>query len=465
MKYRIIEIIKSPVDSMNALEVTLQGWVRSNRESKAGMSFVTINDGSCVNTMQIIAPTTLGNYQDEILKLSKDCSITVIGKLQLSPKQDLELLADKIIVHGFVEDAGSYPMSLKKHTVEHLREYAHLRIRTNLISSVMRIRNTVSFAIHSCLQAKGFYWVHTPIITSSDCEGAGEMFQVTSLDMTNPPKNSDGKINYKNDFFGKEAFLTVSGQLNGESYCLGLSRIYTFGPTFRAENSNTTRHLSEFWMIEPEMAFADLEDVILLAQELLKFVCHSVLEQNFQDLEFLSKYTEEDLTARLNNIVTSDFAQIDYNDAIELLQKSGKTFEQDVYWGCDLASEHERYICEEVMKKPTVVKNYPRDIKAFYMRLNNDGKTVAAMDVLAPGIGEIIGGSQREERIEILMEQMKSKNIDPSHMEWYLDLRRFGTTPHSGFGLGLERLVGYITNIGNIRDAIPFPRTPNNLEY
>jgi asparaginyl-tRNA synthetase len=465
MKYRIIEIFNAPKPTMESKEVIIQGWVRSNRESKAGMSFVTVNDGSCVSTIQIIAPDSLANYQTEVLKLSKDCSVTVTGKLQLSPRQELELLAQQIIVHGFVQDAGSYPMSLKKHSIEHLREYAHLRIRTNLISSVMRVRNTISFSIHKFLQSKGFYWVHTPIITSSDCEGAGEMFQVTSLKIANPPKTPEGTINYKDDFFGKEAFLTVSGQLNGECYCLGLSRVYTFGPTFRAENSNTTRHLAEFWMIEPEIAFSDLNDVIIIAQDLLQFVCQEVLENNREEIEFLSKYTEEDLISRINNIINNEFAQIDYIDAIALLQKSGHKFEQEVYWGCDLASEHERYLCEEIMKKPTVVKNYPKEIKAFYMRLNSDQKTVAAMDILAPGIGEIIGGSQREERVEILIEQMKLKNIDPSHMQWYVDLRTFGTTPHSGFGLGLERLVAYITNIGNIRDAIPFPRTPNNLEY
>lgn len=465
MKYSVKQICSAEPSTLNNATVMLSGWVRSNRESKAGMSFVTINDGSCVSNLQIIAPIALNNYQTEIIKLSKDCSITVHGKLQLSPKSALELLAEKIIVHGFVEDPGSYPMSLKKHSIEHLRDHAHLRIRTNLISSVMRVRNTISFAIHSYLQNQGFFWVHTPIITSSDCEGAGELFRVTTLDMMNLPKTDKDNIDYKQDFFGKESFLTVSGQLNGESYCLGLSKVYTFGPTFRAENSNTTRHLAEFWMVEPEIAFADLADTIQLAQNLLKFVCSSVLQQNQQELEFLSKFTEDDVVQRLTNIVDSDFAVVSYSDAVELLIKSGQKFEQPVFWGCDLASEHERYLCETIMQKPTVVTDYPKDIKAFYMRLNDDEKTVAAMDILAPGIGEIIGGSQREDRLEVLIQQMKLKEIDPTHMEWYLDLRKFGTTPHAGFGLGLERLVSYITNVNNIRDVIAFPRAPNTLQY
>lgn len=465
MKYSVKQICSAKPSNLNNATVMLSGWVRSNRESKAGMSFVTINDGSCVSNLQIIAPIALSNYQTEIIKLSKDCSITVHGKLQLSPKSELELLAEKIIVHGFVEDPGSYHMSLKKHSIEHLRDHAHLRIRTNLISSVMRVRNTISFAIHSYLQNQGFFWVHTPIITSSDCEGAGELFRVTTLDMMNLPKTDQDNIDYKQDFFGKESFLTVSGQLNGESYCLGLSKVYTFGPTFRAENSNTTRHLAEFWMVEPEIAFANLADTIQLAQNLLKFVCNSVLQQNQQELEFLSKFTEDDVVQRLTNIVDSDFAVVSYSDAVELLIKSGQKFEQPVFWGCDLASEHERYLCETIMQKPTVVTDYPKDIKAFYMRLNDDEKTVAAMDIIAPGIGEIIGGSQREDRLEVLIQQMKLKGIDPTHMEWYLDLRKFGTTPHAGFGLGLERLVSYITNVNNIRDVIAFPRAPNTLQY
>lgn len=452
MKYRLIEIINASnefIDQLQLGQVTVQGWVRSNRSSKAGISFITLNDGSCLKSLQVIVPNTIDNYQDQILKLSKDCSITAVGQLKLNPrsdgKQELELLATEVIVHGIVDDASSYPMSLKKHSLEHLREYPHLRVRTNLISAVMRIRNTISLSIHNFLQAKGFLWIHTPIITAIDCEGAGEMFSF--------------------DFFDKRAFLTVSGQLNVESYCLGLSKVYTFGPTFRAENSNTTRHLCEFWMIEPEIAFANLNDIVSLAADLLKSVCKSVLEHNELDLEFLSKHSSQDLYVRANNIINDDFAQIDYNQAIEMLLASNKKFEQPVVWGCDLSSEHERYICEELMNKPVVIKNYPKDIKAFYMRVNDDDKTVAAMDILVPGIGEIMGGSQREERLEQLLKQMKSKNIKPQSMQWYLDLRRYGSVVHSGFGLGLERLVSYITNVSNIRDTIPFPRTPHNLEY
>lgn len=447
--------------------VCVKGWVRTRRDSKAGISFVSVNDGSCAETIQAVVENSLANYETEVLNLTKDCAVIITGELVASQggNQSVEILAKNIEVTGFVENPDTYPISPKRHTVEYLREHAHLRVRTNLISSVARVRNTVSTAIHDYLQSNGFYWIHTPLITASDCEGAGELFKVTTLDLQNPPRNEKGVIDYKQDFFGRESYLTVSGQLNVETYCMGLSKVYTFGPTFRAENSNTTRHLAEFWMVEPEIAFADLMDDAALAQGMLKHVFKTVLNKNSDDMSFFAQFIDKGVVTRLENMVNDDFEMITYTDAIKRLESSGRSFENPLYWGVDMASEHERYLCEELVGKPTIVTNYPKDIKAFYMRQNEDGKTVAAMDILAPGVGEIIGGSQREERYDVLVARMKEMGIEPESLDWYLDLRRFGTAPHAGFGLGLERAVSYITGVQNVRDIIPFPRTPKNAAY
>lgn len=447
--------------------VTVRGWVRNRRDSKAGLSFVTVSDGSCFDAIQLIAENKLTNYNSEIVNLTKDCAVIATGKLVESQGggQSVEIIADTIEVTGFVENPDTYPVSPKRHTVEYLREHAHLRIRTNLISSVMRIRNTASVAIHDYLQANGFYWVHTPLITASDCEGAGELFKVTTLDFDKLPRDDKGKVDYKQDFFGKESFLTVSGQLNVETYCMGLSKVYTFGPTFRAENSNTTRHLAEFWMVEPEMAFADLNDNMTVAQGMLKHVFKAVLDKNGDDMAFFAQFIDKSVVERLEKMVNDDFEVVTYTDAIARLEKSGRKFENPLYWGVDLASEHERFLCEELVGKPTIVTNYPKEIKAFYMRQNEDGKTVAAMDILAPGVGEIVGGAAREERYDVLVGKMQALGMDPASLDWYLDLRRFGTAPHAGFGLGLERAVSYITGVQNVRDIIPFPRTPKNVAF
>lgn len=447
--------------------VTVRGWVRNRRDSKAGLSFVTVSDGSCFDAIQVIAENKLANYNSEIVNLTKDCAVIATGKLVESQGggQSVEIIADSIEVTGFVENPDTYPVSPKRHTVEYLREHAHLRIRTNLISSVMRIRNTASVAIHDYLQANGFYWVHTPLITASDCEGAGELFKVTTLDFDKLPRDDKGKVDYKQDFFGKESFLTVSGQLNVETYCMGLSKVYTFGPSFRAENSNTTRHLAEFWMVEPEMAFADLNDNMAVAQGMLKHVFKAVLDKNGDDMAFFAQFIDKSVATRLEKMVNDDFEVVTYTDAIARLEKSGRKFENPLYWGVDLASEHERFLCEELVGKPTIVTNYPKEIKAFYMRQNEDGKTVAAMDILAPGVGEIVGGAAREERYDVLVGKMQALGMDPASLDWYLDLRRFGTAPHAGFGLGLERAVSYITGVQNVRDIIPFPRTPKNVAF
>lgn len=447
--------------------ITVGGWIRTRRDSKAGFSFLAVNDGSCFNNLQVVAPATLDNYESEILKLTTSCSVMVEGTLVASQGkgQDVELQANKVQVLGFVEDPDTYPMSAKRHSVEYLREYAHLRPRTNLIGAVMRIRNSLAYALHSFFQEHGFMWVSTPLITASDCEGAGEMFTVTNFDLDNLPKNDQGKVDYSQDFFGKHAYLTVSGQLNVETYACAYSKVYTFGPTFRAENSNTTRHLSEFWMLEPEMAFVDLDGCAKVAEDMLKYVFKRILTERADDMAFIAERVDKDAITRLENFIKADFAQVDYTDAIEILQKCGKKFEYPVEWGIDLQSEHERYLAEEHFKSPVVVKNYPKDIKAFYMRQNDDGKTVAAMDVLAPGIGEIIGGSQREERLELLDRRMAELGLNQDAYYWYRDLRRYGSVPHSGFGLGFERLIVYITGVGNVRDVIPFPRTPKNAEF
>ena len=447
--------------------ITVGGWIRTRRDSKAGFSFLAVNDGSCFNNLQVVSPATLDNYESEILKLTTSCSVMVEGTLVASQGkgQDVELQATKVQVLGFVEDPDTYPMSAKRHSVEYLREYAHLRPRTNLIGAVMRIRNSLAYALHSFFQERGFMWVSTPLITASDCEGAGEMFTVTNFDLDNLPKNDQGKVDYSQDFFGKHAYLTVSGQLNVETYACAYSKVYTFGPTFRAENSNTTRHLSEFWMLEPEMAFVDLDGCAKVAEDMLKYVFKRILTERADDMAFIAERVDKDAITRLENFIKADFAQVDYTDAIEILQKCGKKFEYPVEWGIDLQSEHERYLAEEHFKSPVVVKNYPKDIKAFYMRQNDDGKTVAAMDVLAPGIGEIIGGSQREERLELLDRRMAELGLNQDAYYWYRDFRRYGAVPHSGFGLGFERLIVYITGVGNVRDVIPFPRTPKNAEF
>lgn len=448
-------------------KVTVAGWIRTRRDSKAGFSFLAVNDGSGFDNVQVIAPNTLNNYESEILKLTTGCSVVVDGTLKASEGkgQAYEINADKVFVTGFVEDPDTYPMSAKRHSVEYLREYAHLRPRTNLMGAVMRIRNTVAYAIHSFFQENGFMWVATPLITSSDCEGAGEMFTVTNFDLNNVPKNEKGEADFSKDFFGKHAYMTVSGQLNVETYACSFSKVYTFGPTFRAENSNTTRHLAEFWMVEPEMAFTDLDGCATTAEKLLKYVFKTVLEQRADDMKFIAERVDKDAITRLEHFISSDFAKVDYTDAIEILKKATKKFEYPVEWGIDLQSEHERYLAEEHFKAPVVVKNYPRDIKAFYMKQNDDGKTVAAMDVLAPGIGEIIGGSQREDNLEKLDKRMDELGMNKDSYWWYRDLRRYGSVPHSGFGLGFERLIVYITGVGNVRDVIPFPRTPHSAEF
>lgn len=448
-------------------EVTVRGWVRTRRDSKAGLSFIAVYDGSCFNPVQAVVNNSLNNYQDEVLRLTTGCSVIVSGKVVASPGQGqaFEIQATHLEVVGWVEDPDSYPMAAKRHSIEYLREVAHLRPRTNLIGAVARVRHTLAQALHRFFHENGYFWVSTPLITASDTEGAGEMFRVSTLDLENLPRDDQGKVDFAEDFFGKEAFLTVSGQLNGETYASALSKIYTFGPTFRAENSNTSRHLAEFWMLEPEIAFASLDDAAALAEAMLKYVFNAVLEERADDMAFFAERVDKEAVERLQRFITTDFAQVDYTDAIEILKNCGQTFENPVSWGIDLSSEHERYLAEKHFKAPVVVKNYPKDIKAFYMRLNEDGKTVAAMDVLAPGIGEIIGGSQREERLEVLDARLEEMGLNKEDYWWYRDLRRYGTVPHSGFGLGFERLIAYVTGVQNVRDVIPFPRTPRNASF
>ncbi|WP_285162667.1 asparagine--tRNA ligase [Shewanella goraebulensis] len=448
-------------------QVTVRGWVRSRRDSKAGISFLAVYDGSCFDPIQGVVPNNLDNYTEEVLKLTAGCSVIMTGEVVESPGkgQAYEMQVTKVEVTGFVEDPDTYPMAAKRHSIEYLRELAHLRPRTNIIGAVARVRNCLSQAIHRFYNEQGYIWVSTPLITASDTEGAGEMFRVSTLDMENLPRTDKGEVDFAEDFFGKESFLTVSGQLNAETYACALSKVYTFGPTFRAENSNTSRHLAEFWMVEPEIAFADLDDAAKLAEDMLKYCFRAVLEERRDDLEFFAQRVEKTAIERLEAFVTSDFAQIDYTDAIEILKACDKKFEFDVEWGIDLHSEHERYLAEEHFKAPVVVKNYPKDIKAFYMRLNDDGKTVAAMDVLAPGIGEIIGGAQREERLDVLDARLAEMELDQEDYWWYRDLRRYGTVPHAGFGLGFERLVSYVTGVSNIRDVIPFPRAPKSANF
>jgi asparaginyl-tRNA synthetase len=447
--------------------IVLKGWVKTRRDSKAGISFVNISDGSCFHPVQAVVPASLANYTDEVLHLTAGCAVEVEGMIVPSPAQGqpFELQATRLHVLGWVEDPDSYPIQPKAHSLEFLREVAHLRARTNVIGAVSRVRSCISAAIHRFFHTQGFLWINTPIITASDCEGAGEMFRVSTLDLTHLPRTSDGKVDFSQDFFGREAFLTVSGQLNVETYCMALSNVYTFGPTFRAENSNTSRHLAEFWMIEPEIAFATLKEDADLAESLLRFVCKAVLEERGDDMAFFEERIEKGVIAKVQGLVESEFARMDYTEAITILQNCGQTFEFPVQWGIDLQSEHERYLAEKHVGRPVVLMNYPKDIKAFYMRLNDDGRTVAAMDVLAPGIGEIIGGSQREERLDVLDARMEASGLDKEVYSWYRDLRRYGTVPHAGFGLGFERFVSYVTGLNNVRDVIPFPRTPGHARY
>jgi asparaginyl-tRNA synthetase len=443
-------------------EVTVRGWVRTRRDSKAGLSFVTVSDGSCFAPIQVVVPATLGNYESEIKRLSASCAVIATGTLVKSEGQgqSFEIQASAVDVVGWVEDPETYPIQPKAHSLEFLREVAHLRPRTNLFGAVTRIRHCMAMAVHRFFHEQGFYWVNTPIISTSDAEGAGQMFRISTLDMMNLPRDAHGEVDFSKDFFGKEAFLTVSGQLNVEAFCLALSKVYTFGPTFRAENSNTSRHLAEFWMIEPEIAFADLNDDANLSEAFLKYIFKAVLNERMDDLAFLAERVEKTAISKLEAFVNAPFERIDYTEAVSLLQNSGHKFDYLVEWGLDLQTEHERWLTEQHVGRPVVVMNYPEQIKAFYMRLNDDGKTVAAMDVLAPGIGEIIGGSQREERLEILDARMAQFALDPAHYEWYRDFRRYGTVPHAGFGLGFERLVVYVCGLSNIRDAIPYPRAP-----
>lgn len=450
-------------------EVTVKGWVRTRRDSKAGFSFVGVHDGTCFDPIQVVAENTLPNYATEIQKLTTACSVVVTGELVASPAagQAVEIKATSIEVVGWVEDPDTYPMAPKRHSMEYLRSQAHLRPRTNLVGAVTRVRHTLSQAVHRYFHEHGFFWIHTPIITASDAEGAGEMFRVSTLDLANIPRKADGSVDFEQDFFGREAHLTVSGQLNVEAYCLAMSKVYTFGPTFRAENSHTSRHLAEFWMIEPEIAFADLNDDAALAEDFLKYIFRALLDERPDDMAFFNQFVDKTCIQRLESFVESSFERIEYTEAIKILEAASKKekFEFPVSWGVDLQSEHERYLSEKHFKKPVVVMNYPKEIKAFYMRLNDDERTVAAMDVLAPGIGEIIGGSQREERIDVLDARITEANLSKDDYWWYRDLRRFGTVPHAGFGLGFERTINYATGIENIRDVIPFPRVPGNADF
>ena len=449
------------------MPVTVKGWVRTRRDSRAGISFIHLSDGSSFHPLQVVAPNTLPNYTAEVMRLTAGCAVEATGAVVPSPArgQPFEMQANAVEVVGWVDDPDTYPIQPKPHTLDFLREVAHLRPRTNVIAAATRVRHSLAQAIHRFFDENGFFWVNTPIITASDAEGAGALFRVSTLDLANLPRTPDGRVDFAQDFFGREAFLTVSGQLNVEAYCLALTKVYTFGPTFRAENSNTSRHLAEFWMIEPEIAFAGLADNARLAEALLKYAFTALLNERHEDLAFFDERFEKGLLAKLEGIVGSEFVHMDYGEAIEVLERANQKFEFPVSWGIDLQSEHERYLTEQHAKKPVVVMNYPKAIKAFYMRLNDDGRTVAAMDVLAPGIGEIVGGSQREERLEVLDARMSECGIDKEHYAWYRDLRRYGTVPHAGFGLGFERTLAYVTGLANVRDAIQFPRTPGNARF
>ena len=443
----------------------IRGWVRTRRDSKGGFSFIEVNDGSCFGNLQIVADGTLPNYQSDVTTLTVGSSVVVTGEIKASAGQGqtTEMFAHEVQITG-TASATDYPLQKKQHTFEKLREWAHLRPRTNTFGAVARVRNRLSYATHSFYQQEGFLYVHTPVITASDCEGAGQMFRVTTLPLDKLPMVA-GKVDTAQDFFGKSSYLTVSGQLEGEAYATALGKIYTFGPTFRAENSNTSRHLSEFWMIEPEMAFFDLNDNMDLAERYLKYMLRDLLSHCGEDMDFFEKRIQPGLLASLQLVLDKPFTHLSYTEAVAILQASGEKFEYPVSWGVDLQAEHERYITEKHVQGPVILYNYPKEIKSFYMRLNDDGKTVAAMDVLVPGVGEIIGGSQRDERLDVLTERMVQSGLNPDDYWWYLDLRRYGTVPHAGFGLGLERMVQYSTGMTNIRDVIPFPRTPGNCEF
>jgi asparaginyl-tRNA synthetase len=465
---RIAEILSGSLAVSS--EVTVQGWIRTRRDSKAGLSFLDVHDGSCFSGIQVVAPADLANYESEVRHLTTGCSVICRGTLVESrgKGQNLEIQAAEVRVVGTVEDPDTYPVSPKRHTFEYLREVAHLRPRTNTFGAIARVRNCLAQAVHRYFHERGFLWIHTPIITASDAEGAGELFRVSTLDLVNLPRTEDGRIDHDRDFFGRESFLTVSGQLNVESYCCSLGNVYTFGPTFRAENSNTSRHLAEFWMIEPEIAFADLAADADLAEDFLKYLFRAVLEERPDDMDFFRERIDPTCIERLETLAGSRFERMDYTEAIARLEAaaaSGRNFEFPVSWGMDLQSEHERYLSEELVGRPVVVMNYPKQIKAFYMRLNDDERTVAAMDVLAPGIGEIIGGSQREERLDVLDARLAECGLEPEPYWWYRDLRKYGTVPHAGFGLGFERLIAYVTGMQNVRDVIPFPRTPRSADF
>jgi len=456
---KIIELLNAEKAQDSVL---IKGWIRTLRESK-DFSFIELNDGSCLANIQIIVDSDIDDYQ-KIVKLTTGAAISVSGELLDSPGkgQKWEVRAGTIDILGTSPD--DFPLQKKRHTDEYLRTIAHLRPRSNKYSAIFRIRSKLSYAIHKFFRERDFLWIHTPIITGSDCEGAGEMFSVTALDLNNIPKK-EGRVDYEQDFFGKEASLTVSGQISVETFCLSLGDVYIFGPTFRAENSNTSRHMSEFWMIEPEIIFADLQDDMKLGQEFIQYLVKYTLEECAEDLELFARFVDKNLMSTLDNIVSNDFIRLPYTDAVELLQKCGQKFEYPVEWGSDLQSEHERFLTEKHFKQPVIVYDYPKDIKAFYMRLNDDEKTVAAMDVLVPAIGEIIGGSQREERYDVLRQRIAEMNFDEADYWWYLDTRKYGTVPHAGFGLGFERLLMLVSGISNIRDVIPFPRTPKHLEF
>lgn len=462
MKTTVKELFRS-MDEFGGGEVTVSGWVRTIRSSK-NFGFIEMNDGSFFKGIQIvIEDSKLDNYA-EVSKLNVGAAVTVTGTLELTPeaKQPMEIKAESVVIDG--ESTPDYPLQKKRHSFEYLRTIAHLRPRTNTFAAVFRVRSMIAYAIHKFFQERNFVYVHTPIITGSDCEGAGEMFRVTTLDPDNLPMK-DGKVDFSQDFFGKSTNLTVSGQLNVETFCMAFRNVYTFGPTFRAENSNTTRHAAEFWMIEPEIAFADLKDDMDLAEDMLKYIINYCLENAPEEMEFFNKFIDKGLLERLNNVVSNEFKRITYTEAIEILSKNNDNFSYKAEWGCDLQTEHERYLTETVFKRPVMVTDYPKEIKAFYMKLNDDKKTVAAVDVLVPGIGEIIGGSQREENYDVLISRMNELGLDPKDYDWYLDLRRYGTNKHAGFGLGFERAVMYITGMQNIRDVLPFPRTVGTADF
>ncbi len=463
MSQHIAEVLRASPGAV----VTVKGWVRTRRDSKAGLSFIQVHDGSCFAPIQVVARNDLDGYEENVLRLTAGCSVIVTGEVVASQGkgQSVEISAQKLEVCGWVEEPDHYPMQPKRHSMEHLREHAHLRPRTNLIGAVTRVRHTLAYAVHRFFHERGFQWIHTPIITASDTEGAGEMFRVSTLDAVNPPRTPSGEADFSQDFFGRETFLTVSGQLNVEAYCLAMSRVYTFGPTFRAENSNTRRHLAEFWMVEPEIAFADLSDDVSLAEDFLKSIFRALLDERQDDMTFFADRVDREAVTRLEALVSSTFERMTYTEAVRRLEKANRKWEFPVAWGVDLQSEHERYLTEEVVGGPVAVTDYPKSIKAFYMRLNDDDKTVAAMDVLAPGIGEIIGGSQREERLDVLDRRIAEVGLEPAEYGWYRDLRRYGSVPHAGFGLGFERAIQYATGVENIRDVIPFPRASGQADF